>query len=134
MIDKDNELMTPPGIQHTKEGDIQIIDISGKLTYGTTNYAKEAIKKNLDITADGYIIDMSGLEYIDSTGFGVLINIAKTIAEIDRKMAIIVTDSFVYDLFKISKFHLVFPIVKTKAEGLQVLRDGFESSLSLRDY
>lgn len=134
MINRGEALLSPPNIKHTREEEIQIIHISGKLTYGTTNHAKEAIHKALDETVKGYIIDMSNTEYIDSTGFGVLINFAKMIGEKDRSMAIIVTDPLINQLFTISKFHLVFPIVKTKEEALKVLREGFDSSLLLQDY
>ncbi|OEF96261.1 STAS domain-containing protein [Desulfuribacillus alkaliarsenatis] len=133
MQEKESSL-TPPDLSQTKEHGMQIVSIKGKLTYGTTQEAKVRLKNLFDNSADGYIIDMADVEYIDSTGFGLLINFAKQIASIDRKMALIVTNDFIYDLFKISKFHLVFPVVKTKEEGFKVLKEQIDLPLPLRDY
>lgn len=129
-----DDILAQPELVHTKEAGLQVISIKGKLTYGTTQHTKDTIKSIFDSTAEGFIVDLSDVSNIDSTGFGVLINFAKKIAEIDRRMAIIVTNAFIFDLFKISKFHLVFPIVRTKEEAVKVLKEAQELPLSLREY
>ncbi|WP_176720489.1 STAS domain-containing protein [Desulfuribacillus stibiiarsenatis] len=133
MINHNNDAFSAPEVFAEVEQNIQIVHIKGKLNYGTTQTVKDSMAK-LFTTADGYIIDLSNVENIDSTGFGVLINFAKRIAEIERKMAIVVTNDFIYDLFKISKFDLVFPLVKSKADGIKILKEGFERPLPLKEY
>ncbi|OEH84677.1 hypothetical protein BHU72_09135 [Desulfuribacillus stibiiarsenatis] len=132
-MNHNNDAFSAPEVFAEVEQNIQIVHIKGKLNYGTTQTVKDSMAK-LFTTADGYIIDLSNVENIDSTGFGVLINFAKRIAEIERKMAIVVTNDFIYDLFKISKFDLVFPLVKSKADGIKILKEGFERPLPLKEY
>ena len=134
LFNNQDEVQILPKLQLAIEHNIQVIKISGKFIYGTTKYAKDTIKESFDDSVNGYLFDMSEIEYIDSTGFGVLINFAKTIAELERKMAILVTDSFIFDLFKISKLDLVFPVVKSKEDGYKILNDGYKSVLPLENY
>lgn len=82
---------------------------------------------------DGYIIDTVNVDDIDSTGFGVLVNTAKK--AYSNKIAIIVNDEMIKELFEIAKFTMLFPIVASLEEAKKVLEKGeLEGQLSLDEY
>lgn len=109
-------------VQSQMTGDIQKLQFIGKLVYGQTHYVKEELKKQFNEVA-GYILDMTKLEMIDSTGFGVIINLAKQLREIDAKMVIVVNDAIIKEYFHMAKFHMLFPIVENEAKAFEVIKD-----------
>lgn len=114
-------------------GRYQKLTLSGKLIYGQTNEAKEKIIQTVT-DADGYIFDVSNLTMIDSTGFGVLITVAKQVEKQNCSIAVIVKSGMIRELFLIAKFDLIFSIVENEAEALQMLSGGTSSCLPLDHY
>lgn len=117
---------------HTQshQGKIRI-GLNGKLVYGNTNTVKNRLKELVG-QATGYVIDLSHLQFIDSTGFGVLINFAKLVGI--EKIAIVVQDDMIQELFTISKLNQLFPITPTVEEAERLLNQGFQASMKLEEY
>lgn len=112
---------------------IQRITISGSLIYGQTDRVKEKVLALLG-DSNGCLIDLRKLHLIDSTGFGVLVSIAKKLKENQHRVVIILTDKSLYHLFTITKMQLIFTIVETEDEALQVLQEEIAPKLSIEDY
>ena len=58
------------------------------------------------------VLDMSGLNYIDSTGIGILINTMKTLKAADGKLVLLAMPPSIHDLFgktSLLKYFLVAP-------------------------
>lgn len=92
----------------------------GKLTYGYEGKAKEWLTRVVK-PAKGYIVDLSGLTLIDSTGLGVLIHFMKIYCIGSRHMAIIVKDELMKELITIAKLHMLMPICDSMQEAVQRL-------------
>lgn len=117
----------------TREDEI-IITFEGRLEYGLIeNVKKELQSINLE-TGHGFILNMEKVTYIDSTGFGMIVNFAKRVSSRDKKIAIIVKDEFVKKLFSISQVDKVFPIVDSLADALNVLKGDWQGEISLSEY
>lgn len=113
--------------------DLQKIIFEGKLIYGQTEIVKKQVLEMLEHTA-GYLFDLRQLETIDSTGFGVLINIGKKLKQQNQDMVIIVEDGFVKELLFIAKFNLIFPIAGNDEEAYEMLQQDHPSLLGLDEY
>lgn len=111
----------------------QQVHFIGKLIYGHTQLAKDALKANLQKT-NGYMLNMTKLEMIDSTGFGVMINLAKQVREYGAKLVIIVSDPAIKEYFHMAKFHLLFPIVDNEAKAVDILKDARSFEGLVADY
>ncbi|MGE7093049.1 STAS domain-containing protein [Lysinibacillus sp. NPDC048646] len=111
-----------------------VISFTGDLEYGVI----EDIKKDLQAlkleTKHGYIIDMQKVMNIDSTGFGMIVNFAKMVSVKEKRIAIIVVDDFIRNLFAISQCDKIFPISKNEDDAKQIIQDGWSSELSLNEY
>lgn len=107
------------------------LSFSGMLVYEHTKLANELLM-NVPKGKEGYLIELTNLEKIDSTGFGVLINFASDLK--DKKFAIIVNNDVIERLLKIAKFDMVFSIVKNEQEGITVLENDQAQSLNINDY
>ncbi|WP_176560079.1 STAS domain-containing protein [Brevibacillus dissolubilis] len=101
-----------------------VIQLKGKFIYGQTDTARQKLNE-LDITSNGYIFDLSQLSFIDSTGIGTLIHFSKRVGT--KKIAILVLDPLILQLFTISKLHLIFPLVSTHDEAVRKIKDGYQT-------
>lgn len=114
----------------------QRIIFSGELVYGQTEKIREQIFSLL-IECDGYILDLQNVTTIDSTGFGILVSIAKKLkVQNQNRMVVIINNPTILQLFKITKLTLIFPVVDTKEEAVEILSKELDSpsGLSIDDY
>lgn len=123
-----------PIVDIKSESNYQLIKIKGKMIYGNTTSVKDAIALSLTSDIKIYIFDLTELEYIDSTGFGVIINFAKNVNEIDGHIVIVIKEDFLFNLFKIAKLNLVFPIYRSLDEARSALEDKFDSKIKIEEY
>jgi anti-sigma B factor antagonist len=77
------------------------LDILGSLLYQSVTEVKKEISEALE-DAEGYLLDLTALKQIDSTGFGVIVNLAKRL-KTGSVMIIIIKDEYIRDLFRITK-------------------------------
>lgn len=105
----------------------------GYLIYNTITKVKK-ILQSVENGVGHYILDMNEVIHIDSTGFGAFVNFAKDLIDEATKIVIVVKDPLIRELFEISQFHLIFPIVETHQEALQLLNEGYQPPLSIHEY
>lgn len=116
------------------KADYIMIAFTGDLEYGMIEEIKSELQTlSLDIK-HGYIIDMQKVTNIDSTGFGMIVNFAKKVSVKDKKIAIIVVDDFIRNLFAISQVDKVFPIAESEEQARKIIKEDWLGELSLNDY
>jgi len=102
----------------TKEG-LGVISLSGTLTAGVVDrlhdqfntwYSNEDALSNL-------IVDMAGVESMDSSGLGALIGIMKKVAEKDVEMKIAALQDKTRLVFEITRAYKIFDIFDTVDEA-----------------
>ena len=113
----------------------QRIIFSGQLMYGETEKVREEVFAIL-VDCQGYILDMRNINAIDSTGFGILVSIAKKLKHSQHRMVVIINNPAIMQLFTITKMPLIFPIVHTKEEAVELLSDDLNprQQISIEDY
>lgn len=117
----------------TKQGYI-LISFKGNLEYGKIEELKKELQTHLQSADTDYIIDMQHVQNIDSTGFGMIVNFAKKVSVKGEKIAIIVVDDFIRNLFSISQCDKVFPIVKNESDAKVIIKGNWTGELSINDY
>lgn len=105
----------------------------GYLIYNTISKVKNILQQ-VENNVGHYILDMNEVIHIDSTGFGAFINFAKDLINEATKIVIVVKDPLIRELFEISQFHLIFPIVETHEEAMKILNEGYSPPLSIHEY
>jgi len=116
------------------KADYILIAFTGDLEYGLIEDIKKDLQSlNLE-TKHGYIIDMQKVTNIDSTGFGMIVNFAKKVSLKEKKIAIIVVDDFIRNLFAISQVDKVFPITNSEEQARKIIKEDWLGELSLNEY
>lgn len=103
------------------KSDVIVISYQGKLVQGFEHILKDKI---YDHAADGrrkIILDMSGITYTDSAGFGSLISIHATLKRESGRLILCDINKRMQDLLNITKFATVFEIADSEEEALVML-------------
>lgn len=101
-------------------GDIQIIQIKGKVTIGEGDIQLRKVVN--DVLAGGclkIILDLAGLKYIDSSGIGELVSCYTTITNRGGHLRLTNLHSKIYSLLQLTALVSVFQIMDSNEDALQ---------------
>lgn len=94
-----------------KRNKIEIISFSvNKINALITEEIKDGITKVFDNSNSKVIIDLKGVEYIDSSGFGCFLSVMKTARSNYGTVKFANPEPAVFELFKVLHLHTVFQI------------------------
>lgn len=94
-----------------KRNKIDIVTFSGNMINAlTTDEIREEITKIFDNSNSKLIIDLKGVEYIDSSGFGCFLSIMKAARDNYGTLKFANAEPRVKELFHILHLHTVFDI------------------------
>ncbi len=105
-------------INHKNDGDITIIELSGKVMGGPDHDKfKNAVTELIDGGATNFILDLSGVPWINSTGLGILISGFTSINNSGGVMKVCSVKERVLSIFYISQLENVFEVFETLEEA-----------------
>ena len=95
-----------------------VIEVSGEIDV----YTAPKLREKLSILIEGgtyrLILDLEGVEFLDSTGLGALIGGLKRVRAHDGSIDIVCTQSRILRIFKITRLNKVFEIYDTAGDAL----------------
>jgi anti-sigma B factor antagonist len=106
--------------RNPREG-VAIIALSGEVDVYTSPRVKQEIVDLLNGGTTKLIVDLSGVEYLDSTGLGVLIGGLKRARERDGDLKLLCDNPRILRIFEITGLTKIFDIHRTEAEALEKL-------------
>jgi anti-sigma B factor antagonist len=101
-----------------QEGDRTVISVSGEIDVYTAPSLRERLN---ELVASGHynlVVDMEGVEFLDSTGLGVLVGGLKRVRSHDGTLRLVCAQEKILKVFRITGLTKVFPIHATLAEAL----------------
>ncbi len=106
---------------HTKtpSADIRVVELEGEIDVYTSTQLKQEIA---DIIAQGakyIILNLSQVEYLDSTGLGLLIGALKRLRENQGNLFIVSPSVRIVRVFEITGLYKIFKIYATEAEAAE---------------
>ncbi|GHV74107.1 anti-sigma factor antagonist [Spirochaetia bacterium] len=102
---------------HKSQG-VSIIDVQGELDLYNAYKLKELLIKMLEEKTDRFVINLDEVEYIDSSGIGVLVYISSTAKKSNMKLAITNIHGSVLKVMDLTKLTDYFPITATLDEAI----------------
>ncbi len=91
-------------------------DQSNKLNAVNSEEVKTEIGKHFDTSGTKLILDLGNIEFIDSSGFGVLLSVMKKAKNNSGTLRICCIKPEVMSLFKLLQLHNVFHLCNTTEE------------------
>ncbi len=97
-------------ITHEKKDDVINVKLNGEVDINTADDLRESLYSIIDHTADHIKLDCSDLNYIDSTGLGVLVAVLKKVKGNQKNVYITNIKKTIKKLFIITGLDKVFII------------------------
>jgi anti-sigma B factor antagonist len=100
------------------EGERTVVEVGGEIDVYTAPKLREQL---VDLVADGkyhLIVDMQNVDFLDSTGLGVLVGGLKRVRAHDGSLRLVCSQERILKIFRITGLTKVFPIHDTVDEAL----------------
>jgi anti-sigma B factor antagonist len=104
------------------EPDITVVELSGKLALGRESQRIESLVEELvKRGTQRVIVDMSGVDYIDSAGIGMVALAAGKLKEVGGKLAVVAPDGRVLQLLKLTQMNTIVAVRSTVEEAVSAV-------------
>ena len=108
-------------IYEEKAGVIDILQIIGRVEMVHTTQLRADIFAKIDNSESGLLLDLSGMDYINSMGLGIFMRAAKVMDEKKRPLAFCSIKDNILEIFEIAGFTSILNIHTTREKALESL-------------
>lgn len=106
-------------LQVTTQDDIVIIAVDGPLIVGNRQELKQQVLDRIEAGTRKVVVDFTGTGYIDSSGLGVLVSLAKRLRELGGDLRLAGLNEDLLTLFELTKLDSLFQIAPSRAQALE---------------
>lgn len=103
---------------------IPILSVSGDVDIYTAPRFKEGIT---ELIAQGYtniLIDMAGVDFMDSSGFGTLLSATKPLRPVGGSLSLCGCNEAITRMLEITRLNTLFHVYKNREEALHRMQSG----------
>ena len=100
------------------EGDRTVVEVGGEIDVYTAPQLRSALNDAVANGARHLVVDMTGTEFLDSTGLGVLVGGLKRVRTMDGDLELVCASEKILKVFRITGLTKVFTIHPTIDEAL----------------
>jgi anti-sigma B factor antagonist len=87
-----------------------VVDVKGEIDVYTAPKLREKLIELVSEGAYDVVVNLEGVDFLDSTGLGVLVGALKRVKAHDGSLALVCTQDKILKIFKITGLTKVFPI------------------------
>lgn len=106
-------------IDVTKENRIVIVAVEGEVDAETSPQLRERFDKLLAEGEHSYVIDMAGVEFMDSSGLAALVRLFKRVRIGEGDVRLCEVRPEILKIFELTRLNRVFDIFETRAEAVE---------------
>src|SRR5512140_2007886 len=107
-----------------KHADVTILEVEGTLIVGNRQELKQKVLEELEAGTRKVLVDFERTTYIDSSGLGVLVSLAKKIRELGGDLRLANLNDDLQTLFELTKLDTLFQISESRDRALESFRMG----------
>ncbi len=97
----------------------QALDLEGEVDVYTAPLLRQEIMDQVDSGVKTLLVDLNKVEYLDSTGLGILIGGVKRLKEQGGSLRLIGPSARITRIFEITGLNKIFDVYATEADALQ---------------
>lgn len=113
-VDEDRKwLIVELTVNSREEGGRTVVAVEGEIDVYTAPVLREHLNDLVGEGKNHLLIDMSGVDFLDSTGLGVLVGSLKRIRSQDGSLQLVCDQEKILKVFRITGLTKVFPIYPT---------------------
>jgi anti-sigma B factor antagonist len=104
----------------TRETDgILVVDVAGEIDVSTSPKLRERLVELAGTGAHRLVVDLEDVDFIDSTGLGVLVGVLKRMRARDGSMSLVCSQEGLLRVFRITGLEKVFTIHRSLEEATE---------------
>jgi len=100
--------------------DMYLLELSGSLDLYSANQLKDLVMKIISKKAERFIIDLSKVDNVNSSGIGALIFVSSTLKKLQCPLVIIVSEGPVLTALEVTRLKNYFSIAPSLKEALSM--------------
>ncbi len=100
------------------EGKATVVAVGGEIDVYTAPQLRERVVELVAAGSYDLVLDLSGVEFLDSTGLGVLVGALNRVRAHDGSLVLVLTAERILKVFEITGLRKVFPIYPTVDEAI----------------
>lgn len=94
------------------------VALVGEVDVYTSPKLKQELSQIIDDGCLDIIVDLDGLDFIDSSGLGVLVSSLRTVKELGGTIRLVCSKNGILKIFRITGLDKVFPVFATVEEAV----------------
>jgi anti-sigma B factor antagonist len=98
------------------------LTLGGELDYSECSSFRTHIDRILKASPPSVVVDLSDLEYLDSSGLGLLLSLSKEYGTQGGRL-VLVTNETVDNILSLTRLNAIFSVASSGAEARQMLTD-----------
>ena len=112
-------------MRRDEEAGITVLEVRGTIKLGESaqEFAAE-LQDIFDKTQGGVLIDVSQIDYLDSTGIGEMVGYLQKFSRASRRVALLRPHKRLESLLKLTRLDTVFPIFWERDEAMRFITVG----------
>jgi anti-sigma B factor antagonist len=105
-------------VTHWSQGDVDIVAVNGEVDVYTAPALRERLNGLISTGRCRLVIDLHGVQFLDSTGLGVLVGALKKARSLGGELTLVCSQERILKVFRITGLTSVFPIHATLDEAV----------------
>jgi anti-sigma B factor antagonist len=105
-------------LETSKQGDASVLTLRGEIDVYTAPRLRQAIVDLVESGERRIVVDMEKVDFLDSTGLGVLVGALKRVKTNEGSLSIVVTQDKLLKIFEITGLNRVFAMSPTVDQAL----------------
>lgn len=105
-------------IRFKREDDVCMIALKGEVDVYTSPAFKQRLVEAIDDGCDKIVVDLEGVDFIDSSGLGVLVSGLRRVSERSGFIKLVVGKEQILKIFRITGLDKVFSIYASTEDAL----------------
>jgi anti-sigma B factor antagonist len=106
-------------LETTQRDGVAVLSLRGEIDVYTAPRMRQAIVDLVDAGSHNIVIDMEKVDFLDSTGLGVLVEGLKRVRTRGGSLSLVVTQDKIVKIFDITGLNKAFPIHASLEEALK---------------
>ena len=90
--------------------DIDVLELTGRLDASSTRKLKGRVDSLVNENRVKLIVDMAGVDFIDSAGLGSLVSSLRAVNEMNGDIKVVALQKQVRSIFELTRLHRIFGI------------------------
>ena len=106
-------------LRRERINDINVLYLEGSLTVASAQDVFAHIASLLEEGETRFLLQLSSVDFIDSTGLGTVVRLSKRVREAKGKLNLAEPQPRILAMFELTRLDKILPIYKTQEEALQ---------------